>query len=33
MTARTNALASGNGLHVVEADAEFRAAFRIGVEE
>ena len=33
MTAPTNALSSGRGLRIVEADAEFRTAFRIAVEE
>jgi aldose 1-epimerase len=31
MTAPTNALASGEGLHVVEPGGEFRAAFRVSV--
>jgi aldose 1-epimerase len=33
MTAPTNALGSGRGLRIVEAGAEFRTAFRIGVEK
>jgi galactose mutarotase-like enzyme len=32
MTAPTNALTSGRGLHLVEAGSEFRSAFRIGID-
>jgi galactose mutarotase-like enzyme len=31
MTAPTSALTSGQGLHVLEAGAEFRASFRVSV--
>ena len=32
MTAPTNALATGRGLHIVEPEGRFKAVFRVGVE-